>query len=278
MMKGHPVILSIIQIAALCFFASICLPAEEIVQSTWTASPPQIDGQNQDWTGEAVTSEKGAGVDYAFRNDGRDLYILLIFKDPKFLSSIDKTGVTVFASTSGKKDKDMGVLFVKKTVSGAQLIEYMEKMGQPLAEERKLQLKDAPQVVLYTGTAVNKKGEPVFPSGQVQDIDLPGFRYGQQEKTIIYEFRIPLVSREVHPAGIGAEPGKNIKIGFEWGGLTKEMKEAMRGQARGTTIGADANRDEQTTGSNILDSPLSTGPSGPKKYSFWTDVKLAQAQ
>ena len=34
----------------------------------------------------------------------------------------------------------------------------------------------------------------------------------------------------------GSEPSRDsdIKIGFEWGGLTKEMKEAMRGQARGT--------------------------------------------
>ncbi len=277
-MIKRPFILALIQIITIPLFVSIYLPAEEIVQSIWTAAPLQIDGQIEDWAGAAVTSEKGAGVDYAFRNDGRDLYVLLIFKNPKFLSSIDKTGVTIYASTSGKKDKDMGVRFIKKIVSGAQLIEYMEKMGQPLAEERKLQLKDAPQVVLFTGTALNKKGEEVFPPGPVPDIDLPGFRYGQQENTIIYEFRIPLVARDVHPTGIGAEPGKDLKIGFEWGGLTKEMKEAMKGQARGTSIGADANRDEQTTGTNILDSPISTGPSGPKKHSFWADVKLAQAQ
>jgi hypothetical protein len=269
---------ALIQFITLPLFVSVSLPAEKIVQSTWTAAPLQIDGQNQDWTGDAVTSEKSAGVDYAFRNDGRDLYILLIFKDPKFLSSIDKTGITIYASASGKKDKDWGVHFIKRAVSGEQLIEYMDKMGQPLTEERKLQLKDKPQIVLFTGTAVNKKGEKVFPPGPVPDVDLPGFRYGQQENMIVYEFRISLASRDVHPAAIGTEPGKDIKIGFEWGGLTKEMKEAMKGQPRGTATGADANIDEQTTGTNILDSPLSTGPTGPKKYSFWADVKLAQAQ
>jgi len=276
-MLKNKLVLGLIQIIALSLFSSITLPAENIVQSTWTASPLQIDGQSVDWIGDAVTSEKGVGVDYAFRNDGRDLYVLFIFKNPKFLTSIDMTGMTVYASTSAKKDKDWGVRFLKKTVTGEQLIEYMEKMGQPLTEERKQEIKDKPQLVLFTATAVNKKGEEIFPAGPVQDIDLPGFRVGRGENSVVYEFRIPLVSRDVHPAGIGTEPGKDIKVGFEWGGLTKEMKEAMRGRARGTETGADANRDEQTTGS-YMGPPPSVGPAGPKKYSFWVDVKLAQAE
>src|SRR4030042_1036675 len=128
-------------------------------------------------------------------------FVPFIFKDPKFLSSIDMTGITLYASTLGKKDKDWGVKFLKKTVSGEQLIEYMEKMGQPLSEERKQELKDKPELILFTGTAVNKKGEEIFPAGPVQDIDLPGFRIGAQENMVLYEFRIPLAARAIHPAG-----------------------------------------------------------------------------
>jgi hypothetical protein len=267
-----------IRIGLLSLVISIPITAEQVVPSTWAATPLQIDGQTEDWTGTALTTEKGSGVDYAFRNDGRDLYILLIFKNPKSLSSIDMTGLTLYVSTAGKKDKDLGIRFVRKTVSGAQLIAYMEKMGQPLAEERKAEIQDKPQLMLFTATAVNKKGEEVFPSGPVQDFSLPGFRTGRLDDAVLYEFRVPLVSRDVHPTGIGAEPGKDIKIGFEWGGLTKEMREAMRGQARGTRTGADANQDmeETTTGTYLGSTP--SGPSGPKKHSFWVDVKLAQAQ
>jgi hypothetical protein len=182
----------------------------------------------------------------------------------------------MYASASGKKDKDWGVRYIKKTVSGEQLIEYLEKMGQPLAEERQQELKGKPQLILFAATAVNKKGEEIFPAGLVQGIDLPGFRTGRQENMVLYEFRVPLASREAHPAGIGAEPGKDIKIGFEWGGLTKEMKEAMRGRARGTGTGSDMSQ-ETATGSYMGSTP-STGAAGPKKYSFWVDVKLAQAQ
>ncbi len=272
-MQKNKLILGLIQVITLSLFSSIVLPAENIVQSNWTTSPLQIDGQSQDWTGGAVTSEKRVAVDYAFRNDGRDLYVLFIFKNPKFLSSIDMTGITLYASTSGNKDKDWGVKFLKKTVTGEQLIEYMEKMGQPLTEERKQEIKDRPQLILFTATAVNKKGEEIFPPGPVQDIDLPGFRVGRQENMVLYELRIPLVSREVHPAGIGTGPGKDIKVGFEWGGLTKELRDAMRGQARGTQTGADMTR-ETVTGT--YEGSPAAGPAGPKKYSFWVDVRLAQ--
>jgi hypothetical protein len=272
-MKRHPFILSLIGIGALSIVLSVALRADEIVQSVWTASPLQIDGQSEDWTGSAVTSEKGIKVDYAFRNDGRDLYILLVFKDPKSLSSIDLTGITLYANLSGKKDKDMGTRFLKKTVTGEQLIEYMEKMGRPLPEDRQAEIKDKPQLILFTATAVNKKGEEVFPAGPTSDFDLPGFRIGRQENAVLYEFRIPLVSRDVHPTGIGGAPGATLKIGFEWGGLTKEMREAMRSQNRGSGTGSDLTQ-ETATGS-YAGAP-SSGPGGPKKYSFWTDVKLAQ--
>jgi len=275
-MKKNKLILGLIQVVAFSLFATTVYPAEDIVQSTWTASPPQIDGQSEEWVEDAVAFEKSVGVDYAFRNDGRNVYVLFIFKNPKFLSSIDMTGITLYAGTSGKKDKDWGVRFVKKTVNGEQLIEYMEKMGQPLSEERKQELKDKPQFVVFAATAVNKKGEDIFPAGPVQDIDLPGFRIGRQQDMVLYEFRIPLAAREIHPAGIGAEPGKDIKIGFEWGGMTKEMREALRGQARGTGTGSDMTQ-EKTTGSYLGSTP-SAGPAGPKKYSFWVDVKLAQAE
>jgi hypothetical protein len=274
-MIKNKLILGLIQVAAVFLFFSISLPAENIVQSTWTASPPQIDGQSEEWQGDAMAFEKSVGVDYAFRNDGRNLYVLFIFKEPKFLSSIDMTGITLYANTLGKKDKDWGVRFVKKTVNGEQLIDYMEKMGQPLTEERKLELKNKPQFIIFAATAVNKKGEDIFPAGPIQEIDLPGFRIGRQQNLVLYEFRIPLASREVHPAGIGTEPGEDIKIGFEWGGMTKEMKETMRGQTRGTGTGSDMAKE---TATGTYEGSLSTGPGGPKKYSFWVDVKLAQTE
>ncbi|HUU37039.1 MAG TPA: hypothetical protein VMW46_02400 [Candidatus Desulfaltia sp.] len=273
-MKKMRSFVGLIQIFALLILVPALLSAGEIVPSKWAAPPPSIDGQIEEWQGDTMTSQKNVGVEYALRNDGSNLYVLFIFKDPKYLSSLEMTGMTLYASTSGKKDKDYAVKFVKKTVSGEQLIAYMEKQGQALSEERKQEIIDKPQFVVFEATAVNKKGEEIFPSGPVPDVDLPGFRNGRQQDQIIYEFRIPLCSRDLHPAGIGAEPGKDVKLGFEWGGMTPEMKEAMRGRG-GAGTGTDMAA-ERATGSYTGQVPDVTR--GPKKYSFWVDVKLASAQ
>jgi hypothetical protein len=37
---------------------------------------------------------------------------------------------------------------------------------------------------------------------------------------------------ETFPWGIGAEPDQNVNIGFEWGGMTDEMRKAMNARAR----------------------------------------------
>jgi hypothetical protein len=271
-LKSKP---EIIGVFAVFLLSSVVLCAGDIVESKWTASPPIIDGTNEEWLEGALTTEKDVDVDYAFRNDGRNLYVLFIFKNPKFLSSVNITGITLYTSTSGKKDKDWGVKFTKKTVNGEQLIAHLEKQGQTLTEENKKEILAKPRYIIYAATAINKKGEEVFPSSASPDVDLPGFKIGNQQNLMVYEFRIPLCSRELHPAGIGTEPGKDIKVGFEWGGMTKEMKEAMRGRGGAVTTGADMTT--ETTGSRGNEGPA-PGSSGPKKYSFWADVKLAPAQ
>lgn len=273
-MKRNRFTFGLIQVFTLLILAPGLLSAEEVVQSKWAVPPPSIDGQIEEWQGETMSPQKKMGVEYALRNDGSNLYVLFVFKDPKYLSSIEKTGMTLYASTSGKKDKDFAVRFVKQAVNGEQLVAYMEKQGQPLPEEKKKELIDKPQFVIFAATAVNKKGEEMFPSGPVPDVDLPGFRYARIQDQIVYEFRIPLCARELHPAGLGANPGQDIKLGFEWGGMTEEMKQALRGRgARGT--GADMTT-ERTTGS--YSGRVPDVAKGPKKYSFWVDAKLASAE
>jgi hypothetical protein len=273
-MKRFRFYVGLIQIFALLFVLPALLSAAEIIPSKWASPPPNVDGQIEEWQGDTMNAQKNLGVEYALRNDGKDLYILLVFNDPKYLSSIEMTGLTLYANASGKKDKDFAVRYIRKTVSGEQLVAYMEKQGKPLSEERKSEIIDKPQFVVFEATAINKKGEEIFPSGLTPDMDLPGFRYGRQQNQIVYEMRIPLCSRDYHPTGIGAEPGKVIKLGFEWGGMTAEMRAAMRSPGGGMP-GTDMTS-ESTTGRYDNRVPDVTG--GPKKYSFWVDVKLASPQ
>lgn len=265
-------------------------PAKDVpVTSRWLAAPLLIDGQNQDWAGDALATEKGVKVDYAFGNDGRNLYVLFIFNDPKFLSTIDATGITIYFSPAGKKEKDFGVRFMKKNVGPDEVIATFEKRGMALTEEKKQEIRATPKYNLFLADAVDKDGKVIVPTQNPADVDPPAFRSARQGNLVIYEFRVPLVARDLHPAGVGAAPGQAIRLGFEWGGLTEEMKKAMASNmgGQGTRAGAtDVSMDETLRGGDESEgmSMGSSSPSlarmrmGPKKHSFWVDVALAQSQ
>ncbi len=93
---------------------ALCAPVfskESQVASKWVTTPMTIDGSNNEWGEDTLTFEKKVNVDYAFRNDSENLYVLFIFKEPRFMSSINKTGMTLWFNTEGKKKKKHGVRF-----------------------------------------------------------------------------------------------------------------------------------------------------------------------
>jgi hypothetical protein len=67
---------------------------DKIIESKWTAMPPQIDGQAIDWAQNVLDLSKSENVSYAFKNDADHLYLLFIFNESKTLSSIAATGMT----------------------------------------------------------------------------------------------------------------------------------------------------------------------------------------
>jgi hypothetical protein len=229
-----------------------------------------------------LTLNKKTKVDYAFRNDSDNLYVLFMFKEPrKFMSTITYTGMTLWLNTEGKKKKYYGIKFSTKRVSADNYISILEKMSGPLPEEKKKQIKSKPIYRVFHNEVIDKKGKPApITTGSTA----PLFNYGGK-KTIMYEFRIPLKRDEEQPVGIGTEPGKTIKIGFEWGGLTKELRDQrLAGQldssTAGRTQGGTGNfgkSERRAVGGSRLDS-LTSVRRNAKKYTFWADVKLAEKQ
>ena len=95
----------------------LALPAKTApVQSRWQKSPLKIDGDISDWLAPSFHAEKSVQVDYAFGNDAENLYLIFVFKDQKYLSSLAQTGFTVWFNDQGKKKKTLGVRFQKKTL------------------------------------------------------------------------------------------------------------------------------------------------------------------
>lgn len=277
-----------------CMILALCRPGfseDKVVESQWTAAPPQIDGLNKDWDTQVLNAEKKFGVDYAFRNDADNLYVLVTFRDPRYLSSINFTGMTIWFSPEGGKKKDFGIRFVNIPITADQYIAILEKKTGAVSEAQKAQIRANERYMYYDYELINKTSEEAPAQfTETPGLKVPVFKHSVLEKTVTYEFSVPLKRLAELSAGIGADPGRTIRLCFEWGGATKGMKSAAAAQ-----IGAEGarSRPESATG-GLTDERGAGGGLGdlehdseslaamrrriPKQYSFWATVKLAQSQ
>ena len=264
-------------VLAVCFAG---FSEEKTIASIWRASPLSIDGADDDWAGDTLSFEKKFEVDYAFQNDAENLYVLFVFKDPVYLSTINDTGMTFWINTEGKNKKKYGITFKMIQVSADTLISILEKQKGPLPEAEKNNIRSQPSYIFYQGDVRDKKGNVLTPTALGGELAMPVFKSQPKQKMMVYEFVMPLKILENLSAKDKMEPGKTVKIGFEWGGLTERMKaQRMARLEQATTRDAERRAKDvregetQRTGGSSEDIRLSKGP---KKYSFWVDVALAQ--
>jgi hypothetical protein len=263
-------------------FAGAAFPAEKAVQSQWATAPVRVDGGNQDWQDAALLSDKGSKAEYALRNDGEFLYILFLFKSPLSLSTYEVSGMRIYYSLAGKKAKGAGFHFVKRSLSADELIAGIEKGGEALTEEKKAEIRKQKGYMTYVGEPIEGK-KAAAPAAAGTD-EPPTFRDKLSPQLSVVEFRIPLAG--LVEAGQTAAAGGALKLGFEWGGMTAEMRSAYMARA------ADAGSQARGSGGGDLGSQVSGGYEGggeggmggamggrpdprTRKHGFWIDVKLA---
>jgi hypothetical protein len=247
------------------------LPAgaeETVIQSYWADKAPKIDGSADEWAEVTPTPWEKGRVSCACRNSAGSLYVLFVISDPKFRSTLEATGITLYFSTEGK-NKDYAVHFRKKRVSAEEAIAFQDKQT-PLSEEQKSQMRTQPEYNLFYADVINKKaGSPAPAEGFSGKPAL--FRYAPQQKSLVYEFIIPLRRSDEWATGVGAEAGQEIMVGFEWGGMTEEMRK-MAARRQGASSGI-ANEEIDGREREIVPEHLSGRI--PKKYTYWGLLKLA---
>jgi hypothetical protein len=265
-------------------FTFVAFPKDESVQSTWAASPVNIDGLNADWQAETMNLMKKFGIDYAFKNDGKYLYVLFNFKDRKFMSTVQATGLTLWFNTEGSDKKTYGINFKERRVNADELIAILERQQGPIPDAQKAQFKSKPFYFLYQGEVIDKKGNNLTPTALAGDLDVPMFRLKPGRGTALYELRLRLNMLEKLAPELKLEPGKIVKIGFEWGGMTKELLQAKVGE-----LGAQSTRAAEGQAAMVTNEEREerTGERGPEfssvrrgmeKRSFWVDLQLAKGQ
>lgn len=278
-MKSHRLVTYFFLTAVVLFFFARGFSAETHVQSKWTAQPPTIDGLDTEWMGDEMVSEEKVAVEYAFRNDAKNMYVLFVFNDPKYLTNINATGITLFYNTEGKKKKDHAFHFIQTKVSGEELIAYLKGRGEVVSEQQLQSIDPQKTYSMFMSDRTGKKDEEISITSPIPGILNPGFKIDRKGDGFVFEFKIPLVKSGISPRGMGVAPGQTLKIGFEWGGMTEALMKRLSAQA-----GGDASAEGRAQ--SVIDSrrggsggaPRSASGRMPKKYSFWIDVTLAQDQ
>ena len=201
------------------------------------------------------------------------------------MSSIDFSGLTLWTNPEGKEKKNYGLHFYRKQVTADQLIQEMEKQGQTFTIENKQAIKSKPSYTIFACDIVNKKGEAVPSPGTSSAT----FRTSKVQNEIIFEYQLPVALLQDPALTIQWDMAQPLKLGFEWGGMTAEMKQALAARVggRGATAGAAATSLEgQISGGHegggdfrAPESSLADSRRGiPKKYDFWIDLKIAAKQ
>jgi hypothetical protein len=258
---------------ALGFFSVMAAAKTISLQSRWQETPIRIDGDIGDWMAPLFHSEKSVQVDYAFCNDANNLHLIFIFKDQKYLSSLAQTGLTVWFNEQGKKKKNLGLRFEKKTIATGELIAVMEKKNGPLGEEKKREMLAKPAYIINQFVAVdgdNKdQTDQIFVQGP-----LPEFTSLAASGRLAFEFSVPMGPGN----GLNLAPGKTLMVGFDWGGSTKEMRRQLlqRGGYDGDGGGGlPESPDLDPEGEGQRDSGGLPSLRGPKHYVFWCQLTLA---
>ena len=280
-MTGNKILLTLALTASVVLSVSGA-DKDKVVESQWAPRPVLIDGASRDWEDATPILNAGSKVKYALKNDGRNLYIILVFNGDLSKTTIDYTGIQIFLTAGEKKSKDFGFLFLRKQVTADELIATLEKKGQALSEERKTEIRKQKTYAQFSEEPIVPK-KAVAAADPAAEAEQPVFRATDQGPAAIYEFKIPL-SRINPPGGAGVEPGQSVMLGFEWGGMTKEiMKNVMAARAESGSV---ARQSKGSSDSGFSDSSgQGEGDGGTftdfnrdphyKKHSFWVAAKLA---
>ncbi|MBM3295795.1 MAG: hypothetical protein FJY82_14945 [Candidatus Aminicenantes bacterium] len=255
---------------------------DKIFESAWTATPVQIDGAAVDWAPETLNLWNEYKLNFGFRHDANFLFLIAIFNDPKFISSLDQTGMTIWINPEGKNKKTHGFHLRQKMVTADQLIGEMEEGGQILTEERKAEIRKKPLYRLFACDVVDGKGNPVPHPGTASGT----YRYARSKTGAAFEAVVPLALLDDPAAKTKLDLSKPFKLGFEWGGMTAEMKRQRAAQIgeRGVQARAgETNLEAQLTsgyegGGGDMGGgggSLTAMRGGPKKYDFWINLKFA---
>jgi hypothetical protein len=282
-MSTRSILSFLILMTLLTVMASIDIADENFVDSLWAQSPMRIDGFTLDWADTPVHRERQIKTEYAFMNDDENLYILLTLHDLGYVNQIRLTGLTIWLNKGNSKAKEMGVRFLTRMITADEMIKMLEKSEHGISDSQKEAIRKKGPYITNQGSWIDKKLKGIKVTGQVESLKPPIYRASVSSNSVTYEMRIPLGIKELWGEG-EKDLSQILKVGFEWGGSSKEMKEALMRQRAELSSQASSSETEFRTRDSGGDTAQVAGDMNlpfkrfPPKRSFWVNVVLSKTE
>jgi hypothetical protein len=248
------------------------------VASPWAASSPVIDGLGADWGGHVLSHDPKSGAEFAFRNDGGNLYILIELDNPEAVQALRATGLKVFGRPGRSGAPGSGVLFLLRQVPTETYIGWKQRQGTILTQEEQTALRETPSHEVLLTFAVGENDSIFGPLPPASRGPAPAFGAAEREGVTSFEFRIPLASPKETMGAMAARPGEKLRVSFEWGGDPRRLLSTPASPAiQGTTSGYLSGTG-RTWSQEFLDTfdTMARPTSNSKKFRFAVDVTLAE--
>lgn len=197
------------------------------IQNQWADREIAIDGKYADWEGIAQYTLEDQNLVMGLANDETNLYLMFRGNDEQMARRIQMMGVTVWLDKENKKQKNYGICYTGSTDihisrrpematddrKSKELDERMEKMRS----KRRENLPGTGRIFIIQGDKKTERAEI--------SVEGPAAGSAYNDGVFCYEFKLPIP--------MGVKNGKELKLGLELGGMSKEDRNAMRKEMGG---------------------------------------------
>jgi hypothetical protein len=205
------------------------------IENQWADREIAIDGKYAGWEGIAQYTLEDQNLVMGVANDANNLYLMFRGNDEQMALRIQMMGVTVWVDKENKKQKNYGINYTGSTdihVSHRPKMESDDRMPREIDEQRTKEMEDRMakmrdrrrdnlpgpgRIFIIEGDQKTERSEIAL-EGPVA-----GSAY--DNGVFCYEFKLPI------PMDI--KNSKELKLGLELGGMSKEDRNAMRKEMGG---------------------------------------------
>ncbi len=243
----------------------------EDVPTHWAHKTIAIDGKIDDWSNTPVMYMEEEDIGLGLCSDSQYLYIMVKFRDPKWLRAIRMTGLNVWIDKYGNKDTDFGLKYngipeALSDLEGQGNQSRHNQMSGPgnIMEQNPIELRLTDKNSIFREAIIASDGS-----------EGPQVAADTSMSFIVYEMSIPLGESESRYYGVGTEAGEKIALGFIWGDM-EEMQKNMKADRNGMGGGRGGGMGGQGGGKSGRGGGMGQRPGGNmEKQEIWVKTSLA---